>query len=157
MRDLVGKEAPDFVLEDQNEKSHFLSDYRGQKVFLYFYPKDDTPGCTLEGQLVQRNIVQFEKLGVKVFGISPDSVESHRAFACKAGNKFGFSLLADDDGAIVSKNYGVWVEKNMFGKKFMGVQRDSFLIDEKGIVVKHYAKVNPRTHVDDVLADLQSM
>jgi len=147
----VGKDAPDFTLQDQDWETHSLSDFKGQKVLLYFYPKDSTPGCTVEACSVRDHLSEFKKRGVQVLGVSPDSVESHKKFVAKHG--LNFPLLADIDKEVVNL-YKVWVEKSMFGKKYMGVQRDSFLIDEDGRVVKHYKKVKPKEHVAEVLADL---
>ncbi len=150
----VNKTAPDFSLEDQDGKAHKLNDYRGKKVLLYFYPKDMTSGCTVEAQCFRDNIGDLEKFGVKVFGISCDDVKSHRKFV--DAHDLNFDLLADVDKEVVN-SYGVWVEKSMYGRKYMGISRESFLIDEDGVIVKHYEKVKPATHVADVLADLGEM
>ena len=147
----VGKEAPDFTLQDQDWESHSLSDFKGQKVLIYFYPKDSTPGCTLEACSIRDNLAELKRRGVQILGISPDPVESHKKFVAK--HKLNFPLLADVDKEV-AKLYKVWVEKSMFGKKYMGVQRDSFLVDEKGKIKKHYVKVKPTGHVAQVLADL---
>lgn len=150
---LLSKLAPDFSLSDQDGTVHTLSDYRGQKVLLYFYPKDDTPGCTTEAKCFRDRLNELSAANVQVFGVSGDDMMSHAQFAEKHG--LNFPLLADVDKEMV-KAYGVWVEKSMFGKKYMGIQRDSFLINEEGIVVKHYEKVKPATHVDDVMHDVTS-
>lgn len=147
----VGKPAPEFTLPDQNEKEHSLSEYRGKKVLLYFYPKDMTSGCTVEAQLFRDNYSKLQDLGVEVIGISKDDSKSHKKFADK--HELPFTLLADTE-TKVNQAYGVWKEKSMYGRKYMGTQRDSFLIDEEGNLVKHYVKVKPATHVDEVLADL---
>ena len=144
--------APDFTLLDQDGNEHSLSDYAGKKVLLYFYPKDDTPGCTTEACNFRDRLNELKDKGVQVLGVSKDSVASHKKFAEKF--RLNFPLLADEETSVI-KAYGVWKQKSMFGKTYMGIQRDSFLIDENGNIVKHYTKVKPTTHVDDVVADLQ--
>lgn len=154
MENLLNKKAPDFKLQDQDGKWHSLKDYKGKKVLLYFYPKDMTSGCTLEAQCFRDRMNDFKKLGVQVLGVSVDDVKSHRKFVDR--EKLNFPLLADVDKEVVNE-YGVWVEKSMYGKKYMGIQRDTFLIDEKGVVLKHYEKVKPEKHVDEVMAELEEM
>ena len=146
-----GKPAPDFSLQDQDEKKHSLADYRGRKVLLYFYPKDNTPGCTTEAQQFRDRLNELAAYGVQVLGVSRDSVKSHRRFADK--QELNFPLLADTEEEVV-KAYGVLREKMMFGKTALGISRESFLIDEQGMIEKHYAKVKPKEHVDEILADL---
>lgn len=148
---LLNKKAPTFTLLDQNSESHSLKDYLGKKVLLYFYPKDDTPGCTTEACNFRDRLSELKKHGVQVLGVSCDDVKKHKKFADKF--ELNFPLLADTEKEIVNK-YGVWKEKSMYGKKYMGIQRDSFLIDEKGVIIKHYEKVKPAEHVDEVLADV---
>lgn len=148
---MIGKKAPEFSLEDQNGHKVSLSDYKGQKVLMYFYPKDMTPGCTVEAQCFRDRLNDLKALGVQVLGVSADDVKSHKKFAEAHG--LNFPILADVDKEVVNK-YGVWVEKSMYGKKYMGIQRDSFLIDEEGVIVKHYEKVKPEEHVNQVMADL---
>ena len=138
--------APTFTLPDQNGKPHSLSDYTGQIVLLYFYPKDDTPGCTTEACNFRDHLKSANDTGrrgsqtspasadIQILGISCDSVESHKKFADKF--KLNFPLLADTEKKVVN-DYGVWVEKSMYGKKYMGIQRDSFLIDKNGEIIKH--------------------
>lgn len=150
----IGKKVPDFTLQDQDWESHSLSEFQGQKVLLYFYPKDDTPGCTVEACNFRDHLNELKKRGVQVLGVSPDSADSHKKFVAKHG--LNFPLLADVDKEVVNM-YGVWVQKSMFGKKYMGVQRDSFLIDEEGSLAKHYVKVKPKGHVAEVLADVDAM
>jgi thioredoxin-dependent peroxiredoxin len=150
---LLNKTAPAFFLLDQEGSTHSLSDYRGQKVLLYFYPKDDTPGCTTEAKCFRDRLNELSAANVRVFGVSADDSLSHAKFSEKHG--LNFPLLADVDKEVVQA-YGVWVEKSMFGKKYMGIQRDSFLINEEGVVVKHYEKVTPATHVDEVMHDVTS-
>ncbi|MCB9798893.1 thioredoxin-dependent thiol peroxidase [Candidatus Nomurabacteria bacterium] len=151
MSDLTGKKAPAFSLPDQNGKKHALKDYQGKKVLLYFYPRDLTPGCTVEAKNFRDNMKKLQKLDVQILGVSCDDVATHDKFACK--HDLNFPLLADTEKKVVEK-YGVWTEKSMFGKKYMGIRRDSFLIDEKGKIVKHYIKVNPQKHVEQVLRDV---
>lgn len=145
------EKASDFELLDQAGKVHRLSDYLGQKILLYFYPKDDTPGCTVEATCFRDRLNELKAKGVRVLGVSADTVASHAKFVKKFG--LNFSLLADVDKKVVQQ-YGVWVEKSMYGKKYWGIQRDSFLIDEGGKILKHYVKVKPERHVDEVMADL---
>lgn len=141
----------DFSLPDQDGVVRSLADYKGQKVLLYFYPKDDTPGCTVEAKCFRDRLNELKAKGVQVLGVSVDSVESHKKFVQKHG--LNFPLLADVNKKVVQE-YGVWGEKSMMGKKFMGIQRDSFLFDETGKLLHHYVKVKPETHVEEVLADL---
>jgi peroxiredoxin Q/BCP len=151
---LVNKKAPKFSLLDQDGEIQSLTDYAGKKVLLYFYPKDDTPGCTTEACNFRDSLTRLKKYEVQVLGVSCDDTKKHRKFADKFA--LNFPLLADTEKEVVNK-YGVWVEKSMYGKKYMGIQRDSFLIDETGKVLKHYIKVKPDGHVDEVIADLKSL
>jgi peroxiredoxin Q/BCP len=144
----VGKQVPDFSLEDQDGKIHTLSQYRGQKVLLYFYPKDMTPGCTVQAEGMRDSMNDLESKGVQVLGVSVDDVKSHKKFVEK--HSLNFPLLADIDKTVVQE-YGVWKEKSMFGKSYMGIQRDTFLIDEAGNLIKHFAKVNPAKHAGQIL------
>lgn len=150
----INKKAPDFTLLDQEGKEHSISDYLGKKVLLYFYPKDDTPGCTTEACNFRDRLNELKEQKVQVLGVSCDDVKSHKKFAEKF--QLNFPLLADTEKKVVEK-YGVWGEKSMYGKKYMGIQRDSFLIDEKGVVIKHYIKVKPADHVDEVIQDVKNM
>lgn len=150
----IGKPAPDFELPDQNGATHKLSDYRGQWVLLYFYPKDDTPGCTKEACSIRDYFPQFGKLKVKVLGVSVDSVLSHKKFVDKY--KLPFTLLADVDKKVVNL-YGAWREKNFLGKKYMGTVRTSFLIDSQGKIAKIYEKVKPEIHASEVIKDLENI
>lgn len=140
---LENNPAPNFTLLDQDSKSHTLSDYQGMKVLIYFYPKDMTPGCTVQAEGMRDSINDFKELNVQVLGISVDDIKSHKKFVEK--HNLNFPLLADTDKEVVNL-YNVWKEKSMFGKKYMGIVRDSFLINEKGIIVKHFPKVNPLNH-----------
>jgi|SRR5581483_1661243 len=149
-----GKLAPDFSLPDQNGKSHKLSDYRGQWVLIYFYPKDDTPGCTKEACAIRGMFPDFKKLKVQVFGISTDSVKSHKKFEEKYD--LPFTLLADEDKKVVEK-YGVWSKKKFMGREYMGTFRTSFLVDPQGKIFKIYENVKPEVHAEEVLEDLRKM
>jgi peroxiredoxin Q/BCP len=146
--------APDFTLLDQDAQPHTLSDYRGQWVLLYFYPKDDTPGCTKEACSIRDEFPNFKKLKVTVFGMSTDSVASHQKFAKK--HSLPFTLLSDDKKEVVHA-YGVWAKKKFMGREYMGTLRTSFLIDPKGKIAKIYEGVKPETHVEEVLNDLKAL
>ncbi|MDO8499257.1 MAG: thioredoxin-dependent thiol peroxidase [bacterium] len=147
-----GDQAPDFTLPDQNGMDYTLSDYLGQWVLLYFYPKDDTPGCTLEACGVRDSFPKFENLKATVFGISTDTVASHSKFAQKF--KLVFPILADVDKKVVEA-YGVWAKKKFMGREYMGTLRISFLIDQQGKIKKVYEAVKPLGHAEEVLADIQ--
>lgn len=149
----VGDRAPDFELPDQNGKIVKLSSLLGKKVLIYFYPRDFTPGCTTEACLLRDNFPNFRKLNAVVLGISKDSVESHKKFAAKFN--LPFTLLADVDHKVQEK-YGVWQEKKFLGKTYMGTVRTSFLIDEKGKIIKIYEKVKPPIHAVEVLEELKT-
>lgn len=146
----VGDIAPNFTLPDQSGADHSLSDYLAQWVLLYFYPKDDTPGCTTEACGIRDRFSKFK--GVKVLGVSTDSVLSHEKFSHKY--KLPFTLLADEDKKVV-KLYGVWAKKNFMGKSYLGTVRTSFLIDPKGRIAKVYERVKPAEHAQRVLVDLK--
>ena len=148
----AGQPAPDFTLLDQNEKSVTLSQLKGKPVVVYFYPKDDTPGCTKEACGFRDLFAEYRKAGATILGISPDDTASHARFAKKF--ELPFSLLADV-GAKVCGAYGVWKEKNMYGKKSMGVERTTVVIDAKGLVKKVFAKVKVDGHVDRVLETIK--
>ena len=145
--------APRFSLPDQNGRIHALADERGQWVLLYFYPKDDTPGCTKEACAIRDSFPDFKKLKIAVFGISIDSVASHKKFEQKY--ELPFTLLSDDKKEIVKK-YGVWGRKKFMGRSYEGTLRTSFLIDPDGRIAKVYEDVNPVLHAEEVLADLRS-
>ncbi len=148
----VGKKAPQFTLPDSDGNKVSLKDYLEQKVVLYFYPKDNTSGCTKEACDFRDSIAQFKKLKVAVLGVSKDSQSSHIKFRDKYD--LNFPLLSDVDTKVIQK-YGVWKEKSMYGKKYMGVERTTFLIDEKGKIEKIYKKVKVSEHVEQVLKDLK--
>ena len=145
----VGTKAPSFTLPDQDGNMHSLEDYKGQKVILYFYPKDNTSGCTKQACGFSELYPQFREKGAVVLGVSKDSVESHKKFQQKFNLKF--TLLADTELEAI-KAYDVWKEKNMYGKKSFGVVRTTYLIDEKGIIVKAAEKVNATANPADTLA-----
>jgi thioredoxin-dependent peroxiredoxin len=146
-----GKPAPDFALTSDSGETVKLSELRGKPVVLYFYPKDDTPGCTAQACGIRDDYGQFEERGAVVLGVSPDDESSHVKFKEKYG--LPFTLLADPTHEV-SEEYGVWKEKNYAGKTYMGVERSTFLIDSKGTVTKVMRRVKPDTHADDVLAAL---
>ncbi len=145
--------APAFTLPDQNGEAHSLSSYKGQWVLLYFYPKDDTPGCTKEACMIRDSFPKFKKLKIAVLGVSTDSVKKHKKFEEKY--ELPFTLLADEEKNVVNL-YGVWEKKKFMGREYMGTLRTSFLIDPKGKIAKIYENVNPLTHADEVLADLKT-
>jgi thioredoxin-dependent peroxiredoxin len=146
-----GKEAPDFELAADTGERVRLSDLRGRPVVLYFYPKDDTPGCTAQAYSFRDAYGEFEERGAVVLGVSPDTEASHASFKAKHG--LPFTLLADPDHEVAER-YGVWVEKNMYGKKSMGIKRSTFVIDEEGKVAKAMLGVKPDNHADLVLSAL---
>lgn len=148
-----GTKAPSFTLPTYEGKKIKLSDFKGKYVVLYFYPKDNTPGCTKEACAFRDADATLQKQGAVVLGVSPDSVASHEKFQTKF--ELTFPLLADEDHALAEK-YGAWREKNMYGKKSMGVQRSTFLIDPQGKVIKVWKKVSVDGHVDAVLEALQA-
>jgi len=148
---IVGATAPAFSASDQSGKPVSLSDFAGKTVVLYFYPKDDTPGCTVEACSFRDEFSAFKKKGAAVIGVSPDSAKSHMKFIEKF--TLPFTLLADSDHKI-AQDYGVWVEKSMYGKKYMGVERSTFVIDPKGKLSAIYRKVKPAEHTAEVLAGL---
>ena len=150
----AGEVAPAFTLADQAGKEHTLSEYKGKWVLLYFYPKDDTPGCTIEACTIRDQFKDFKKIGAVVLGVSVDSVASHKKFAEKF--ELPFTLLADTTKEVVSA-YGVFGEKKMMGRTYMGIRRSSFLIDPKGKIAKAYEKVRPEFHAAEVIADLKEL
>ena len=150
----VGNSAPDFTLQNQDGEIITLSDYRGQFVVLYFYPKDDTPGCTTEACEFRDNIVSFEGVGAVVLGISTDTQESHKKF--KAKYELPFNLLADTERQA-HELYGTWVEKKMYGRSYMGTQRATFVIDREGIIRHVFPKVRPKGHAEEVKKVLDTL
>jgi thioredoxin-dependent peroxiredoxin len=146
-----GDKAPDFSLPDQNGENVKLSDLEGETVVLYFYPRADTPGCTTQACGVRDRRADYAEAGARVIGVSPDEVEAIDKFAGKFD--LDFTLLADADHAVAEK-YGTWVEKSMYGKKYMGVQRATFIIGPDGKIAKVFPNVSPKTHDDLVLKAL---
>lgn len=152
MADLkVGQKAPEFTLADDAGQKVKLSDFKGKKVVLYFYPKDDTPGCTKEACNFRDGFAEIKKRGAIVLGVSADSVDSHKKFK----NKFelNFPLLADPDKKMI-ESYGVWKEKSMYGRKYMGIERTTFVIDPQGKISHIFPKVKVAEHYDEVLEAL---
>jgi thioredoxin-dependent peroxiredoxin len=147
----VGDRAPSFTLPDRNGEKVKLSDLEGETVVLYFYPRADTPGCTTQACGVRDRRADYKAAGARVIGISPDEVEAVDKFASKFD--LDFTLLADADHKVAEK-YGTWVEKSMYGKKYMGVQRATFIVDPKGKIAKVFPKISPKTHDDAVLKAL---
>jgi peroxiredoxin Q/BCP len=150
----TGRKAPTFKLADQDGKMHALKDYAGKWVLLYFYPKDDTPGCTKEACAIAEVYKDFKRLGVTVMGVSKDSVKSHKKFAEKYA--LPFTLLSDESTEMIQK-YGAWGEKMMRGKKYLGTSRVSYLIDGEGKIAKVYPDVDPANHALQLLADLKAI
>jgi peroxiredoxin Q/BCP len=146
-----GQEAPDFTLSDQDGNPVTLSELRGQPVVLYFYPKSDTPGCTAQACGVRDHSEEYERAGARVLGVSPDTVAAQRRFADKYD--LDFTLLADEHHEVADL-YGVWGEKKLYGKTYMGVTRSTFLIDPEGKISKVFPKVSPKTHDEVVLEAL---
>ena len=144
----IGQQAPDFDLPRDGGGSLKLSDLRGKPVIVYFYPKDDTSGCTTEGKDFSALLPEFQKAGATVIGISPDSAKSHDKFKAKHG--LSVVLVADEDKSAI-QDYGVWVEKSMYGRKFMGVERTTILIDRDGRVARVWNKVKVANHAAEVL------
>lgn len=148
----VGKKAPPFSLKDQNGEKKSLKDFLGKKVVLYFYPKDNTSGCTKEACSFNDNLPSFENIDAVIIGISPDSVQSHKKFVDKYN--LNFLLLADDEKKVVEA-YGVWKEKSMYGRKYMGVERTTYIIDESGKITQIFNKVKVEGHTNEVLNSLK--
>lgn len=147
----VNEPAPAFTLVDGEGNSHSLEDYRGKNVVLYFYPKDDTPGCTTEACNFRDDYSEYMKAGVVILGVSPDNAKSHAKFSAKYG--LSFPLLADEDHRV-SESYGVWGKKKMYGREYDGIFRTTFLIGPDGKVRKVYENVKPADHSKEILADL---
>lgn len=146
-----GRKAPDFSLKDDNGGTVKLSGLRGKMVVLYFYPKDDTPGCTKEACSFRDGFKEIKKKGAAVLGVSPDSVESHKKF--KEKFHLNFPLLSDEEKKVVNA-YGVWKQKSLYGRKYMGVERTTFVIDKAGKIKKIFPKVKVDGHYEEVLAEL---
>lgn len=149
-----GDKAPDFELPGSDNEKVALRDFRNKWVVLYFYPKDDTPGCTMEACSLRDKFPKFDKLNATIFGVSTDAVKSHEKFAVKY--RLPFTILADAEKKVVEL-YGVWGLKTFMGHKFMGTKRWSFLIDPKGVIAKIYEDVKPTKHTIEVLKDLTKL
>jgi peroxiredoxin Q/BCP len=150
----IGEKAPQFTLPDQDGNDVSLSDFAGKTVVLYFYPRADTPGCTTQACGVRDHLPNYAEAGAVVIGVSPDPYADVKRFADKFG--LDFTLLGDEDHAVCDA-YGVWAEKNMYGKRFWGAQRATFVIDGDGTVVHVIPRVSPRTHDDEVLKVLEQL
>jgi len=150
----VGDKAPSFKLKNQDAKVISLADLKGKPIILYFYPKDDTPGCTKEACNFRDEFPKFGKMKAEIIGISTDSVDSHKKFADKY--KLPFNLLADEKKEVVEK-YGVWKEKNMYGKKYMGIERTTFIINTEGKISKIFPKVKVEEHNKEVMEALKEL
>ena len=148
-----GQTVPKFELNDSNGKKIKSSDFKGKRHVIYFYPKDFTPGCTIEADEFSKDYKKFQKAGIEIIGISPDDVESHKKFCEKRG--ISYPLLADVDKEV-SKQFGVWGLKKFMGKEYMGVNRTTFLVDEKGKIFKVFSKVKPKGHAQEVLEEFSS-
>ena len=148
-----GTQAPDFTLASDDRGDVTLSDLRGRKVVLYFYPKDDTSGCTAQACELRDALPRFEGVDAVILGVSPDSVASHAKFRKKYG--LNFALLADEDHAV-AEAYGVWQEKSLYGRAYMGIERSTFLIDEKGVVMEAWRKVKAQGHAELVAEALNA-
>jgi peroxiredoxin Q/BCP len=144
----VGDKAPDFVAKNQDDNTISLNDFKGKKLILYFYPKDNTPGCTAEACNLNDNYSELTEKGFEVIGVSPDSIESHQKFIAKYN--LSFHLIADAEKEVINK-YGVWGKKNMYGKKTMGLLRTTFLIDEEGNIQHIFKRVQTKDHTNQIL------
>jgi peroxiredoxin Q/BCP len=149
-----GDNIPPFELQSANGTPMTNKDIHGKKSIFYFYPKDDTPGCTKEGQAFSDHFAKFKELGVTVYGISKCSVKKHEKFCTKYS--FQHELLSDENSQLC-EDFGVWVEKRMYGKKYMGIERSTFMIDEHGTIVKSWTKVKVPGHIEDVLNAVQDI
>jgi len=148
----INSQAPDFSLFDENQVLHTLSKYRGTPVVLYFYPKDDTPGCTTEACSFRDDYHRYKQANVVILGVSPDSPKSHTKF--KEKHQLPFTLLADEDHRVCEL-YGVWGKKKMYGREYEGVLRTTFLIDADGVILKIFENVKPNGHSEKVLAAIK--
>ncbi len=150
----IGDPAPDFCLPDEQGRTHCLHDYRGRPVVLYFYPKDNTPGCTTEALSFKEDYHRFARAGVVILGVSPDDAASHQRFKAKYG--LPFPLLSDPDHRVLEA-YEAWGPKKMFGREYMGVLRKTYIVDAEGRIRKIYPKVKPKGHAQQVWEDLQAL
>lgn len=149
---VVGKMAPDFTLLDDQGNEVKLSSLKGKNIVLYFYPKDNTSGCTLEAVNFQKNLEKFASAGFEIIGVSRDSVKSHAGFKAKQG--LSFMLLSDADSKVCEL-YGVLKLKKLYGREYMGIERSTFVIDKKGVLVAEYRGVSPKDHIDKLIEDLK--
>jgi len=149
----MGEKAPDFKAPNQEGKTIALKDFKGKSVVIYFYPKDDTPGCTIEACEFRDGMKQIKKAGAVVLGVSPDSVKSHTKFNDKF--KLAFDLISDED-KVICKAYGVWAKKKLYGREYMGVLRSTFVINSQGKIARIFENVKPKGHVAEVLEALIS-
>ena len=147
----IGDKAPDFTSKTQDGTPLSLTDLSGEKIILYFYPKDNTSGCTLEAKSLRDGKEELLRRGYRIIGVSPDSERSHQNFCSK--HELNFTLLADTDRSVCEA-YGVWVEKSMYGRKYMGVARTTFLIDEEGTITHIFEKVKTSAHYEQIVAEL---
>ena len=150
----IGKKVANFSLPATGDKTLSLKDFKGSKLVVYFYPKDSTPGCTLEGQDFRDRLASFRKANTRILGVSRDSLKSHENFCAK--QEFPFDLLSDSE-EVLCRQFDVIREKNMYGRKVMGIERSTFLIDGEGILRQEWRKVRVKGHVDEVLAAAQSL
>jgi len=149
----MGEKAPDFKAPNQEGKTIALKDFKGKSVVIYFYPKDDTPGCTIEACEFRDGMKQIKKAGAVVLGVSPDSVKSHTKFNDKFN--LAFDLISDED-KVICKAYGVWAKKKLYGREYMGVLRSTFVINSQGKIARIFENVKPKGHVAEVLEALIS-
>ncbi len=150
----VGGKAPSFCLKDEKDKEYCLKDYSGKKLVIYFYPRDNTPGCTIEANDFTKLKSSFDKEGVVILGVSKDSAKSHKKFI--EGQKLKIILLSDEDSSM-QKKFGVWKKKKFMGREYMGTDRSTFLIDEKGKILKIWESVSAKGHAEKVLEFIKGM
>ena len=150
----INDKAPDFLLPDDSGNTVSMHNFRHKNIILYFYPKDDTPGCTREAKDFRNAIDEFTKLNTVILGVSRDSIDKHEEF--KEKYELPFSLLSDED-TVTIQEYGVWIEKNMYGKKYMGIERSTFLISKDRIIKQIWRKVKVAGHVEKVLEEVKSL
>lgn len=150
----INQPAPDFAIEATSGQTVRLADFHGKRVLLYFYPKDNTPGCTKEGIAFRDHYEEFQQLNTVIFGVSRDSIKSHEGFKCKQA--FPFELLADQDESLC-RLFDVIKMKNMYGKQVQGIERSTFLLDENGVLIKEWRKVQVKNHIAEVLTALKAI
>jgi peroxiredoxin Q/BCP len=150
----INQPVPDFAVDSTGGQTVRLADFRGKRVLLYFYPKDNTPGCTQEGIAFRDHFEEFQQLNTVIFGVSRDSIKTHEGFKCKQA--FPFELLADQDENLC-RLFDVIKMKNMYGKQVQGIERSTFLLDENGVLIKEWRKVQVKNHIPEVLAALNAI